>query len=258
MEYSQITIFDKMNDTNTSLDKLKSIDLNKNGIQVFYGCLSLHDYLWFSSTEISKISTTIPVIHNYALSYALNQFSYAIFFGNTPRYEEDFKRFKCYATPSISFGSHRETITYNALNDLKQTPGQSKINTPNYGWKNVVVPNYFSKEEKDNLYAFKFFVFTLNGYKLPSLIRLGKKGATCRVFWEELEKPIAKFSEKCLLPSHPINPLDVRGEVIRGGIVKIPPHSFYRVVTIKNDWFIFHSSKTVHIPKIVLERIDAN
>jgi len=238
----------------------QSINLNKKGIKVFKGSLFLHDYLWFSSSEISKISTTVPVIHNYALSYALNQFSYAIFIGNTPKYEEDFKSFKCYATPSISLCSIRETITYNALDDKTLTTGDSakKINSPNYGWKNVVVPNYFPKEEKDNLYAFKFYVFNYGSYKLPSVVRLGKKGASCRIYWDELEEPVAKYSEKPVSPSHSVNPLDVSGNVIRGDVVKIPPHSFYRVATIEEDWFIFNLNKTVHLPKRILKKINAD
>lgn len=238
----------------------QSINLNKKGIKVFKGSLFLHDYLWFSSSEISKISTTVPVIHNYALSYALNQFSYAIFIGNTPKYEEDFKSFKCYATPSISLCSIRETITYNALDDKTLTTGDSakKINSPNYGWKNVVVPNYFSKEEKDNLYAFKFFVFNYSDYKLPSVVRLGKKSASCRIYWDELKEPVAKYFEKPVSPSHSVNPLDVSGNVIRGDVVKIPPHSFYRVATIEKDWFIFNLNQIVHMPKRILKKINAN
>ena len=260
MTNNQLSIFDIDVNIKSMKDTFDIIDLNKYGIQVYFGNLSLHDYLWFSSSEISKISTTIPVIHNYALSYALNQFSYAIFFGNAPRYEEDLKQFKCYATPSISIGSLREKITYNALDDKKLTTGDStnKINSPNYGWKYVIVPNYFSENNKENLSSFRFVVFTFNGYSLPSVIRLGKKGAVCRVFWQKLEKPVAKFSKESKTSSYPINPFDISGEVERGDIVKIPPHSFYRVATIKKDWFIFSSSKTIHVPKRILAIINEN
>ncbi len=242
------------------MTKYKSINLNTKGIKVYKGSLFLHDYLWFSSSEISKVSTTIPVIHNYALSYALNQFSYAIFVGNTPKYEEDFKKFNCYATPSISLCSIRETMTYNAMDEKTLTTGDStkKINSPNYGWKNVVVPTYLPKSDKDSLYAFKFYVFTYGAYKLPSIVRIGKKGASCRIYWNEVENPIAKYSEKSVSPSHPVNPLDVSGNVIQGDVVKIPPHSFYRIAIIKEDWFIFGSNQVVHIPERIFKKINAN
>ena len=49
---------------------MEPIRLADHGVRLFAGRLYNHDYLWFSSTEISKVSTTLPVIHNYALTYA--------------------------------------------------------------------------------------------------------------------------------------------------------------------------------------------
>jgi len=256
MSESQISVFNEFEEKSIYP---KEINLNEKGIKVFKAYLSLQDYLWFSSTEISKVSTTIPVIHNFALSYALNQFSYAIFIGNSPRYEEDIKvNFKCYTTPAISLASRRETFTYNALNDLKQTPGQTKINSPNFGYKTVVVPNYISEKNKGSLYAFKFYVFSWEDFSLPTVIRLGKKSAICRVYFKEIENPIARFSEHKTSINIPVNPLDVSGKIERGDLVKIPPHSFYRVATISSDWFIKGKDYCVHFPKKVMERIYDN
>ena len=66
-----------------------TIDLAEHGIRLFFCRLFNHDYLWFSSYEVSKVSSTYPVIQNYALSYSLADFNYGIYRGSTPRYEED-------------------------------------------------------------------------------------------------------------------------------------------------------------------------
>jgi len=237
------------------------INLSEYNIRIFYGCLFLHDFLWFSSSEISRISTTIPVIHNYALTYAINQYSYAIYKGNTPRYFDDLEKFPCYSTPARSFASRRESIMYNAIDDLRQTPGRDtdKYNSPKYGFKTVVVPEFATQSEKENPNAFKFYLFTFNDFIPPSVIRLGKKNTPARVYWEQIQNTIAKFSKDEKSPSHSINPFDVNGKITGGVISQIPPHSFYRYASIKNDWFVEQKKskfeKHIHVPKRILNRI---
>jgi len=232
------------------------INLSEYNVQIFYGCLFLHDFLWFSSSEISRISTTIPVIHNYALTYAINQYSYATYKGNTPRYFEDLEKFPCYSTPARSFASRRESIMYNAIDDLRQTPGRDtdKRNSPKYGYKIVVVPEFATQSGKENPTAFKFYLFTFNNFKPPSVIRLGKKNTPARIYWEQIQNSVAHFSSDKKSPSHPVNPFDVNGEITEGVISKIPPHSFYRYASIKDDWFVVEKKHTIQIPKRILKR----
>lgn len=244
------------------VNKANTVNLLKHNIQIFYGCLFLHDFLWYSSSEISRISTTIPVIHNYALTYAINQFSYATYQGNTPRYLEDLSKFPCYATPARSFASRRESIMYNAIDDLRQTPGRDtdKYNSPKYGYKTVIIPEFACQSEKENPTAFKFYLFTFGDFKPPSIIRLGKKNTPGRIYWERIENSVAQFSEDEKTPSHSVNPFDINGKITGGVISKIPPHFFYRYLSIKKDWFV-ESKKSrfekhiIQIPKRFLERI---
>lgn len=81
-----------------------SIPLGEHGIRLYVGRVYNHDYLWFSSNEISKLSATQPVLHNYALSYALSQRSWGVCVGSVPRYLEDeegeFGSMPVYATPA--------------------------------------------------------------------------------------------------------------------------------------------------------------
>ena len=96
-----------------------AIRLYEHGVRVFAGRLYNHDYLWFSSNEISKVSITQPVLHNYALCYAISQRSYGAYLGSTPKYVEDpdgeFNAMPLYATPAhADHPEHisRTTITF--------------------------------------------------------------------------------------------------------------------------------------------------
>ena len=61
-------------------------------IRLFVGRLYNHDYLWFSSTEISKVSATLPVLHNYALCYALSGYERGVALGSIPTYRSEERR----------------------------------------------------------------------------------------------------------------------------------------------------------------------
>jgi CRISPR type I-D-associated protein Csc1 len=173
--------------------------------------------------------------------------------------------FKCYATPAMSIGSRRQSFVYNAIDDMWQTTGRAeiKVNSPDFGSKTVVVPEYANLKDKEKLTKFSFYLFTWDDFKPPSVIRLGKKNAAARIFWEELKNPVGLFFENEICPGHPVNPFDISGETIRGDIVKIPPHSFYRSVTICNDWFIISKysqfkKHIIQIPKNISSKFNTN
>ena len=87
------------------------IALNAAGVRVFAGRLHNHDFLWFSSFEISKTAATFPLLHNYALSYALSGYSFGVFEGHAPRYAEDLSAMSAYATPARTDGGSAWTRT---------------------------------------------------------------------------------------------------------------------------------------------------
>lgn len=242
---------------------MKPINLADYDVRVFAGRMYNHDYLWFSSTEISKVSTTLPVIHNYALTYALSAFSYAAYWGNTPRYKEDLAQMPLYATPATAKIASRTKITYNAVDSLSlRTDVGPSVNTPNLGWRVYLDPVYARRgRETEKGYTFYAFVFVrahtaLFGDSRPqSVFRLGKKGAPVRVWWQEIAKPVAVFREEPTRAVHPINPLDVSGNVRAFDVIGIPPHLLLRSAEIANDWFILGSGAPIHLPKVVRERI---
>ncbi len=244
---------------------MKPINLAEYGVRVFSGRLYNHDYLWFSSTEISKVSTTLPVIHNYALTYALSAFSYAAYWGNAPRYAEDLAQMPLYTTPAAAQQNVARTkLTYNAIDSLSlRTDVGPGVNTPNLGWRICLDPLYDApdKPKPEKGYTFYAFVFAqahqaqFGNARPQSVFRLGKKGAAVRVHWREVDAPRAIFREEVTRPGHLVNPLDVSGEVRAFDAVNIPPHLLLRSVEIVNDWFIFGASAPIHLPKTVLKRI---
>jgi len=245
---------------------MKPIRLADYGVRVFAGRLYNHDYLWFSSTEISKVSTTLPVIHNYALTYALSAFSYAAYWRNTPNYAEDLAQMPLYTTPAVAERAARTRITYNAIDSLNlRTDIDLGINTPNLGWRVYLDPVYAppDKPHRGKGYTFYAFVFVKEhqarfGDSRPqSVFRLGKKGAAVRVWWQEIPNPLAQYREEPVRPGHLINPLDVRGQVKAFDVIAIPPHLLLQSAEIANDLFIFTGSATIHLPKMVRERIGA-
>lgn len=236
-----------------------SIPLHKQGVRLYNGRLYNHDYLWFSSNEISKVSITQPVLHNYALSYALSQRSYRAYIGSAPRYAEDpdgeFGSMPLYATPAQTSLVQRTTITFNALDELTLTTGDSKsMNTPNLGKRVYLNLLWEQQSGKQPKLGYEFYVFVFGDYHLPSVFRLGKKGTPVRVFWHEITNPIVLFRDQEVQPSHIVNPLDITGQLISYEPFSIPPHLLLRTVTIRADWFVFSGPHAVHVPKRVLAR----
>jgi len=235
-----------------------AIPLNDWDIRLFACRLYNHDYLWFSSYEISKLSTALPVLHNYALTYSLGDLSYGISWETVPHYEEDLARIPLYATPAIALFWSRTRITYNAINDRTNgTDRPDGINSPDLGWRNYLDPAYPPDDRAAQQLGFVCHLFTFSGQRPKGITRLGKKGTAVRVCWEELEKPLAVFREDPVRPTHPLNPLDVSGQVNSYEPVSVPPHLLLRTAEVQNDWFVFAGPHRVHVPKRVLERCKA-
>jgi len=235
----------------------KPIPLKEYGIRLFACRMFNHDYLWFSSFEISKLSATLPAIHNYALCYSLSDFSYGVYLGSKPNYVEDLKQFPLYATPGICETASRTRITYNAVDSralLTERPDRLRgINTPDMGRRVYLSPQWEENGTR-NERGFLCYVFTFNGSVPKGLTRLGKKGTAFRIRWEEIENPLAIFKEEATRPTHPVNPLDVSGQVTAYDPIMLPPHMLFRTAEIAEDWFVFSGRHRVHVPVRVMER----
>lgn len=226
-------------------------------VRLFVGRLYNHDYLWFSSTEISKVSATLPVLHNYALSYALAHYERGVSVGSTPAYADDLACMPLYATPAQAdaFVS-RTAVTFNALDSVTlRTDVKPNVNTPDFGKRVYLDPLFERREEDKPRLGYLFYLFTFDRSAPRGVTRLGKKGCPVRVRWEEIEWARAAFSDRPKRPSHVVNPLDVSGQVLRYEPVALPPHMLLRSAEIAEDWFIERGPHVIHLPKIVLARI---
>lgn len=228
------------------------IDLNDQGIRLYAGRLYNHDYLWFSSFEISKTAATFPLIHNYALSYAVSGYSHAVYVGNTPRYTEDLGAMPAYATPARPQGVVARTrFTQNAVNSrtLRTDNAPRGSNSPALGWRLVLNPVWRSGATEGDLPGFAFYVFAREPWRPPAVVRLGKKGCPVRLQWQEITPAVAILIDQPVRPTHAVNPLDVQGEVVSFEPVPIPPHLIFRVAEISNDWFVFSGEHRVHLAR---------
>lgn len=236
----------------------KVIRLADHGMRLFYAVLETHDFLWFASYDISGISSTETVVHNYALSYALSRFERGATFQQIPTYEADLIQMPLYATPAdVLVGDNpfisKVKLTWNAIDtrtQRTQDPEFIKRNTPMMGRRVMVVP----------MSRFGFYVFTFDGSQPPGIIRLGKKRSPCRVQYVEIYPPIAHRIEDTFAPSHLVNPLDVSGKIEAFNVVSIPPHIILRNTHLRDDYMILHKkgriSHVVHLPRRVVARIE--
>lgn len=228
------------------------IDLSAQGIRLYAGRLYNHDYLWFSSFEISKTAATLPLIHNYALSYALSGYSYGLYVGSTPRYADDLNAMQAYATPARPQApSPRTRLTQNAVNSLtlRTDDAPRGSNSPALGWRLVLDPVWHNAAGADDLPGFSFYLFARSSFRPPAVVRLGKKGCPVRLDWQEITGAVAIFTDKTIRPTHAVNPLDVQGKIVAYDPLPIPPHLIFRVAEIQKDWFVFAGEHRVHVPR---------
>jgi CRISPR-associated protein Csc1 len=226
------------------------LDLGAAGIRVFAGQLFHHDYLWFSSFEIAKTTRTAPIVHNYALSYAISGYTYGLYRGSRPSYDADLAAMGVYTTPATPGASHRlgwTRFTQNAIDSrTHRTEGPRGINSPALGWRVVLNPCW---EEDTVDLGFRFYAFVKSSIALPGVIRLGKKGCPVRLRWTPIAATKARRLAETLQPTHAVNPLDVQGRIVSYQPVSIPPHLLFRQAQIADDWFLLDGNDRIHVPR---------
>lgn len=231
---------------------------------LIYRChLELHDSLYFATREIGRLYETEPIIHNYALCYALGlvdsetysttvpeEHSYRYFCPEQiPKYEQHLTPLNqqgIYVTPAraLSHSSTLNTWKY-ANNNYHVEMEKTQKNIPSFGRAKEIAP-----ESK-----FEFFIISEKPLKLPKWIRLGKWMSKAELKSEEIPKFEGKNGE--FICSHPLNPLDVIffHQVISYDVVNMPPVSLIQNVRINGQYYQFESLK---IPACMEYRFRAN
>ena len=233
---------------------------------IIYRCqIELHDSLYFATREIGRLYETEPVIHNYALCYALGLVDSEIY--ATTVAEEDSYRYFCpeqipkyeqhltalnqqgiYVTParSIFHSSTLNTWKY-ANNNYHVEMEKTQKNIPSFGRTKEIAP-----ESK-----FEFFIISEKALKLAKWIRLGKWMSKAAV--EIMEQKEVKRSQSAtdIIFPYLLNPLDVMfsHQVISYDVVNMPPVSLIQNVKMLGLYYEFDKLK---IPGCMTYRFRAN
>ena len=233
---------------------------------IIYRCqIELHDSLYFATREIGRLYETEPVIHNYALCYALGLVDSAIY--STTVAEEDSYRYFCpeqipkyeqhltalnqqgiYVTParSLFHSSTLNTWKY-ANNNYHVEMEKTQKNIPSFGRTKEIAP-----ESK-----FEFFIISEKALKLAKWIRLGKWMSKAAVEIVEQKEVKRSQSETDIIFPYLLNPLDVMfsHQVISYDVVNMPPVSLIQNVKMLGRYYEFDKLK---IPGCMEYRFRAN
>lgn len=213
---------------------------------MIYRCtLELHDSLYFATREIGRLYETEPVLHNYALCYALGlvdserhsttvpeEHSYRYFCPEqVPKYEAHLTLLNqqgIYVTPARAVHHTAVLNTWKyANNNYHVEMEKTQKNIPSFGRAKEIAPES----------QFEFFIIVEKPLFLPKWIRVGKWMSKAEVRSEELPK--LKQSEGEFIFPYPLNPLDVMftHQVLSYDTVNMPPVSLIRNVRLRGHYY---------------------
>lgn len=211
-----------------------------------YRCtLELHDSLYFATREIGRLYETEPVLHNYALCYALGlvdsdrhsttvpkEYSYRYFCPEQiPKYEAHLTPLNqqgIYVTPARAVHHTAVLNTWKyASNNYHVEMEKTQKNIPSFGRVKEIAPES----------QFECFIIVEKQLSLPKWIRLGKWMSKAEVRSEKLPK--LRQSEGEFTFPYPLNPLDVmfNHQVLSYDTVNMPPVSLIRNVRLRGHYY---------------------
>ncbi|MFM6191334.1 type I-D CRISPR-associated protein Cas5/Csc1, partial [Planktothrix sp.] len=195
---------------------------------------------------------TEPILHNYALCYALGlidnpsyqttvaeEDSYRYFCPEqVPKYEEHLTPLNqqgIYVTPArtVNYTAVLNTWKY-ANNNYHVEMEKTQKNIPSFGRTKEIAPES----------QFEFFIITEKPLKLPKWIRLGKWASKAELTMEEL--PSSKQDrEREFIFSYPLNPVDVMftHQVLSYDTINMPPVSLIRNVRMRGEYYTVEGLK---------------
>ena len=132
-----------------------------------YRCdLTLHDYLFFATTERGKVAETGPFIHNYALTYALG-WALSPWHNEVqkPHYREELAQVgRRYVAPARLVRGSTIVNQYNTMSESYSLDKGRSIGYPDWGFVKCYRPGSL----------FRFFVMSAEAETFPRYLRLGK------------------------------------------------------------------------------------
>jgi CRISPR-associated protein Csc1 len=224
---------------------------------MIYRCtLELQDNLYYATREIGRLYETEPILHNYALCYALGLVDSAAY--ATTVSEENSYRYFCpeqvpkytehliplneqriYVTParSINHSAVLHTWKY-ANNNYHVEMEKTQKNIPSFGRAKEIAPES----------VFECFILSEKSLTLPKWIRLGKWMSKAEVTIQPLTPKLNR--EDIFTCSHPLNPLDVMftNQVLSYDTINMPPVSLIRNVQMRGEFYTFGELKDLKLP----------
>ncbi|NEO85335.1 MAG: type I-D CRISPR-associated protein Cas5/Csc1 [Spirulina sp. SIO3F2] len=232
-----------------------------------YRCtIELHDSLYYATREIGRLYETEPVLHNYALCYALGLVDSAKY--ATTVSEENSYRYFCptqvplykehliplneqgiYVTPARAV---RHTAVLNtwkyADNRYHVEMKKTQKNIPSFGRAKEIAPES----------QFECFIISKQPLNFPRWIRLGKWMSKAEVTIKELQIQ-KRYSAQEFTVAHPLNPLDVMftNQVMSYDTINMPPVSLIRNVRMIGDYYTFSNlNESLKLPINMEYRFD--
>lgn len=192
--------------------------------------LTLHDTLFYATREMGRLYETGKYLHNYGLTYALG-WARSLYFhaSQVPTYAADLTPLNAqglYVTPArpLDYDYLFHTFKMATVSYYAFTP-QTTVNKVLYGRAKELAPGS----------VFEFFVLSREPVTLPRWVRLGKwmSKAEVQVIWQ------GKATEKrgAFITNHPLNPLDVPGQLIAFDLISMPPVSLVMNARIQGSYY---------------------
>lgn len=231
--------------------------------------IELHDNLYFATREIGRLYETEPIIHNYALCYALGLIDSDIH--STRVREEDSYRYFC----REQIPKYEEHLTPLNQQGIYITPARSVfhktvLNTWKYANVNYHVemektqkniPSFGRNKEIAPESVFEFFAIAEKELKFPKWIRLGKWLSKAEVEVKNFRELKPSRSQKEFTFPYPLNPLDVMfsHRAMSYDVVNMPPVSSIKNVKLVGKYYDFEVSKNfkLKIPALMEYRFKA-
>ena len=229
-----------------------------------YRCtLELHDNLYYATREIGRLYETEPILHNYALAYALGLVDSAKY-GTTVAPEDSYRYFcpeqvpkyaahleplnaqSIYVTPAIAL---RHSTTLNtwkyADNRYHVEMKKTQKNIPSFGRAKEVAPGS----------EFEFFVISREALTFPHWIRLGKWMSKAELEVAELQSELNSSRDREIVIAHPLNPLDVMftHQILSYDTINMPPVSLIRNVRMRGDHYTFPDIANFFLPTMAFQ-----
>ncbi|RAL26156.1 type I-D CRISPR-associated protein Cas5/Csc1 [Thermoflavimicrobium daqui] len=130
--------------------------------------MTLEDYLFFASMEKGRVAETAPLIHNYALAFALGWTSSPYYHEKqVPQYPSQLDPLNSkglYIFPAMATKYTSRLMQYNTLDETWTLVKKKSIGYPNWGFIKCLSPGS------------KFYTYVLSADPIhfPNQIRLGK------------------------------------------------------------------------------------